>query len=163
MSAHFTVTRTGLLLAVAVLATTVMGCGSSKSSPTAPVDPVVTARTQIYQRINALRATMALPPLAQWTASEACASGQARTDFEASTPHSVFTSCGESGQSEAVGWDSLDLIATDALQAMWDQGPGDFSTHGDYINLSSTSYHKVAVGIYVTPANKVWAVLNFAP
>lgn len=112
--------RTGLLLAIAALATGLVGCGSSKSSPTAPVDPVVTARTQIYQRINALRATMTLPPLAQWTATEACASGQARTDFEAGTPHSAFTSCGESAQSEAVGWDSLDLIATDALQAMWD-------------------------------------------
>jgi hypothetical protein len=154
-------------LAATLLTLALSGCGGSDSkSPTAPgtpADSVATARTQTYQRINELRATLSLPPLSQWTDGEACAAAQAKTDYEAGTPHSAFGSCGESGQNEAVGWSLASQIPTDALQAMWDEGPGDFSTHGHYLNLSSTAYHKVAVGIYVTPAKSVWAVMNFAP
>jgi hypothetical protein len=157
-----------IVLAATLMTVWLSGCGGDKSkSPVAPVvpaDSIATARTQTYQRINALRATLSLPALAQWTDGEACAAGQAKTDFEAGTAHSVFGSCGESGQNEALGWSRTSQIPNEALQAMWDEGPGtDFPTHGEYLNLSSTAYHKVAVGIYVTPSRAMWAVLNFAP
>jgi hypothetical protein len=155
-----------LTLAVACVLATLPGCGKSgKTSPTAPTaaDPVATARAQAYARINALRASASLPALATWADGEACANTAAQTDCLANAPHTSFTSCGESGQNDARGWTSVTQIPTEALQAMWDEGPGDFSTHGDYLNLASTSYHKVAVGIYTGSPGNVWAVLNFAP
>ena len=43
-----------------------------------------------------------------------------------------------------------------------DEGPGtDFSTHGHYINMSSTKYSAVACGFYQTPGGKFWAVQDF--
>jgi hypothetical protein len=139
-----------------------LGCGSESS--TEPADPVAVARTQTYDRINQLRASVALPPLTVWTGGEGCADGQALADYTADTPHSTFGQCGESAQNECPGWPAISQIPTDCLQAMWDEGPGsDPQTHGHYINLTNTSYHQVAVGFYVSPTNVVWATMNFAP
>ncbi|MFO0661228.1 MAG: hypothetical protein U0165_15555 [Polyangiaceae bacterium] len=48
------------------------------------------------------------------------------------------------------------------LQMMWDEGPGsDFSQHGHYINMSSTSYTMAACGFYTGSDGSTWAVQNF--
>jgi hypothetical protein len=144
-----------------LVALVLSACGGSSSNSS---DPVATARAQTYQRISQLRATVSLPPLATWTASEACAGNEAQLDAQAGIAHNTFGQCGESAQNECVNWSSPSAIPADCLQSMWNEGPGsDPATHGDYMNLTNASYTKVAVAIYVTPTNSVWAVMNFAP
>ncbi len=59
---------------------------------------------------------------------------------------------------------SEDQVISGCLQMMWDEGPGEpFSAHGHYINMSNTSYNRVACGFYTTPSGSVWAVQNFSP
>jgi hypothetical protein len=120
------------------------------------------ARDDVYARINELRATLALPPLARWSEQESCADGQARADAASGTPHSAFGACGESAQNECPAWPSLDRIASDCLQQMWNEGPGsDFQAHGHYINMTNTRYTKVVVGFHVTERGTVWALMDF--
>jgi hypothetical protein len=71
---------------VAVIAVA-LGCGSDSS--TEPADPVAVARTQTYDRINQLRASVALPPLTVWTGGEDCADGQALADYTADAAQHV--------------------------------------------------------------------------
>ena len=48
------------------------------------------------------------------------------------------------------------------LQAMWNEGPGtNFATHGHYINMTSTTYTKVACGFAVRSNGTVWAAQDF--
>ena len=50
-----------------------------------------------------------------------------------------------------------------AMQAMWDEGPGEpFSAHGHYINMSSTTYTRVACG-FSSSGSGVWSNQNFSP
>jgi hypothetical protein len=44
---------------------------------------------------------------------------------------------------------------------MWNEGPGSFSGHGHYINMSSSTYTQVACGFYVMSDGHVWANQNF--
>jgi hypothetical protein len=54
-----------------------------------------------------------------------------------------------------------EAMITGCLEQMWAEGPGeDFNTHGHYINMSSTSYTKVACG-FADGMGGVWAVQNF--
>ena len=113
--------------------------------------------------INEYRATLGLPAYQRWAGDEECADGQAKSDSETSTPHSSFGRCGEMAQNECPGWSgSPGTMIGSCLQMMWAEGPGsDFSAHGHYINMSSTSYTKVACGFYVTPGGRVWSVQDF--
>ncbi len=56
----------------------------------------------------------------------------------------------------------VDDIIDGCLQSMWDEGPGTiYEDHGHYINMSSTSYEKMACGFYRTSGGAVWSVQNF--
>ena len=113
--------------------------------------------------INAFRATLSLPPYARWTQEEVCASDEAAKDAAANQAHSAFGQCGEWAQNECPGWSGPPgSMIGDCLQMMWDEGPGDFNQgHGHYINMSSTSYTKVACGFHVLANGKVWATQDF--
>ncbi len=119
-----------------------------------------TDREACVARINELRATLNRPPLARWTDGEACADRQVRKDAAGEQAHLNFTMCGEAAQNTCPSWPSIDDINTGCIQAMWDQGPGDFQTHGDFLNLSSTAFTKVACG-YDEIEGDVWSNLNF--
>jgi type IV secretory pathway TrbL component len=113
--------------------------------------------------INAFRATLNLPPYARWTQEEVCASDEAAKDAAANKAHSAFGQCGEWAQNECPGWPGPPgSMIGNCLQMMWDEGPGDFNQgHGHYINMSSTSYTKVACGFHVLASGKVWATQDF--
>ncbi len=153
-----------VLLNVALILLGAVTFGCSGVSVTDPGDPFADVRFQTYQRINQLRATLSLPPLAAWSSKQDCLDGQAKADFNSGTAHSAFGHCGESAQNECPGWSSTTQIPTGCLQLMWDEGPGTpYSAHGHYINMTNPAYHKVAVGFYVSPSHVVWAVMDFAP
>jgi hypothetical protein len=160
---HALVLRIASVAALTAAAMATAGCdGTNGTTAPGSTDSVLTTRTQIVARINELRATLSLPALTEWSTGESCADGQAHTDATAGTPHSAFGVCGEFAQNECPTWPALSQIATGCLQAMWNEGPGsDFTTHGHYTTMTSTTYTKVAVGIYLTPSNAVWAVMNF--
>jgi hypothetical protein len=121
------------------------------------------AAEKCVQLINEYRASIGLSAYQRWTDGEACADDEARKDAEMNQPHGSFGSCGESAQNTCPGWSGTPAsIIGPCLQAMWDEGPGsDFSTHGHYINMSSTIYTRVACGFYVTPGGRVWTVQDF--
>ena len=130
---------------------------------TGPSDPVAAARVDCVDEINKYRATLSLPPYAPWTSAESCVDGQAKKDSETGTAHSAFGACGESAQNECPGWPGPpDSMIKSCLAMMWAEGPGsDFSAHGHYINMSSSSYTSVSCGFYQTPAGDWWAAQDF--
>ena len=113
--------------------------------------------------INQYRATLGLPAYQRWSAEESCADGQAQSDSQSGTAHGAFGKCGESAQNECPGWPGPPgTMIPQCLAMMWAEGPGtDFTTHGHYINMSSTQYTKVACGFYTLPDGSVWAVQDF--
>jgi hypothetical protein len=121
------------------------------------------AAEDCFDLINQYRASIGLPPYQRWTDEEACADSEAKRDAEANRPHGSFGSCGEWAQNTCPGWPGTpESMIGPCLQAMWAEGPGsDFSTHGHYINMSSTNYTRVACGFYVTPDGRVWTVQDF--
>jgi hypothetical protein len=121
------------------------------------------ARQDCVDTINMYRATLGLAPYARWTADETCTDGQAEADGMANSPHSAFGQCGEWAQDECPGWPGTpDTMIEGCLAEMWAEGPGsDFSTHGHYINMSSTQYTKASCGYYVMPDGSVWATQDF--
>jgi len=161
---HGSIRRVVWLTTLTAAVTLAAGCDSKGGTTTTPpADSLATTRTQAVARINQFRATLSLPALTEWSAGESCANGQAQADNAAGTTHSTFGTCGESAQNECPAWPALSQVVTGCLPAMWNEGPGsDFATHGDYTNMASTTYTKVAVGIYLTPSNTVWAAMNFA-
>jgi hypothetical protein len=125
-------------------------------------DPLESYRQACVDKINEYRATLSLPAYQRWTSAESCADGEAKSDSETGQAHGAFPACGEFAQNECPGYPSLDSTVTTCLAQMWAEGPGtDFSKHGHYINMSSTSYSMVACGFYVTPSGSVWAVQDF--
>ena len=118
-------------------------------------------------RINQFRAEcQCLPPLMRWTEGEACADMQAEYDANGAGPHGGFRDniCSPRGnaQNECPGWGSVNQVISGCLQVMWDEGPGEpFSEHGHYINMSNTSFTRVACGFYETAGGSIWAVQNF--
>ncbi len=141
------------LLALAPL---LAACGGSSNPDEAATEDCVST-------INMYRATLGLAPYARWNAEESCAGGQAQADSASGVAHSAFDKCGESAQDECPGWPGPpDTMIPQCLAQMWAEGPGsDFSTHGHYINMSSTSYTQVACGFYVLPDGSVWAAQDF--
>jgi hypothetical protein len=124
-------------------------------------DPFAAARTDCVDRINAFRATLALPALARWNDAESCSDEQSSADANGDGAHANFGMCGEFAQNTCPNWPSTDAVVTGCLQAMWDEGPGEpFSEHGHFLNMSSTQYSKVACSFYEGP-NGVWANQNF--
>lgn len=139
-------------------ATTDDGGGGGGGGPNAE------ATSTCVAAINSYRATLSLPAYTEWTDGETCASGEAQSDSASGKAHGAFGTCKESAQDECPGWpgDDLDTSIKGCLKQMWAEGPGtDFSTHGHYINMSSSTYTQVACGFYVTSSGDLWAVQNF--
>lgn len=115
-------------------------------------------------RINQFRwECQCLPPLARWTEAESCTNSQSSADQNGGGAHGNFGMCGENAQNTCPNWGSEDDVVGGCLQMMWDEGPGEpFSEHGHYINMSSTTYSKVACG-FATSGQGVWSNQNFAP
>ncbi|HTN82238.1 MAG TPA: CAP domain-containing protein [Sorangium sp.] len=113
--------------------------------------------------INQHRATLGLAPLARWTEAESCSDEESESDGNTNTAHGAFGACDERAQNECPGWPGPpESMIGSCLQLMWDEGPGeDFNKHGHYINMSSTSFTKVACGFHTFPDGSVWAVQNF--
>lgn len=137
------------------------GGGTGGGGPTGSTYPA--AAEDCVKIINQYRASIGLAPYQRWNDAEACADNEARRDAEANQPHGSFGSCGERAQNTCPGWSGTpESMIGSCLAAMWAEGPGtDFSKHGHYINMSSTSYTKVACGFYVTPQGRVWTVQDF--
>jgi len=143
----------------------VMGCSSSGNGndPDSGGGGDGTAEQLCVDTINQYRATLGLPAYARWNPEESCADGQAESDSQSGTAHGAFGTCTENAQNECPGWPGPpSTMIPNCLAMMWAEGPGsDFSTHGHYINMSSTSYTKVACGFYTLPDGSVWAVQDF--
>jgi hypothetical protein len=108
--------------------------------------------------INRYRATKGLAPLARWSATEACADGQAVNDGSTNAAHGAFGTCGEIAQNECPGWPApAATTIPKCLQAMWSEGPGG----GHYEAMSSRIYTKVACGFGTAADGSIWAVQNF--
>jgi len=153
------------LSACLLLTAFALGCDGDSKSPVGPgSDPYATVRVQAVDKINDLRATISLSPLAHWAAADSCGDQEAKNDSELGQAHASFGSCNEQAQNECPGWPSADSIVSGCLQQMWNEGPGsDYATHGHYINMTNTSYTKVSIGFYTTPGGDVWSVQNFRP
>jgi hypothetical protein len=120
------------------------------------------SRQACVDRINELRATLSLPPLQRWTANDACADSQAKSDSETGTAHGAFKTCPNMAQNECPNYKSIQSTLTSCIDAMWAEGPGtDYNAHGHYINMTNTKYTMVTCGFYTTPAGKVWMVQDF--
>jgi len=117
----------------------------------------------IGQRINQFRwECQCLPPLQRWTEAEACTEQQSVDDQQSQVGHGNFGACGESAQNTCPDWGSEPQVISGCLQQMWDEGPGKpFVEHGHYINMSSTTYTKVACGT-TGPSGAVWSNQNFS-
>lgn len=158
-------TQTAILAATLSFAAG-LGCGGDGTSGAGgggAGSQASTAAQLCVDTINEYRASIGLPDYQRWTAEESCADGQAASDAASGTAHGAFGSCGESAQNECPGWPGPpESMITGCLDLMWAEGPGaDFATHGHYINMSSTSYTKVACGFHVLPNGDVWAVQDF--
>ena len=131
------------------------GCGGGGAA-TNPYD--AEAQTCV-DHINELRAKLSrpAPAYARWTDGEVCAGQEAQMNSTSGKAHSAFGMCKENAQDECPGWPGPPgTMITQCLDLMWAEGPGtDFSTHGHYINMSSTMYTKVACGFVVLPDSSV--------
>jgi hypothetical protein len=122
-----------------------------------------TAEQLCVDTINMYRATLGLPAYTRWNAEESCGDGQAKSDSMSGKAHGAFGMCTENAQDECPGWPGPpSSMITSCLAQMWAEGPGsDFSTHGHYINMSSTQYTQAACGFYTLDDGSVWAVQDF--
>jgi hypothetical protein len=122
-------------------------------------------------RVNQFRACVCLPPLARWTAGEACAAEDAAYDPSHSA-HAGFIAkiCSPEGyaQDECPAWPSETSVVSGCLQQMFDEGPPPtdpcdgscFEMYGHFINMTNTSYTMVACGI-ATVSGQITAVQDF--
>ncbi len=141
---------------------TLLGCSSGGDSSGASSDALAGSRAACVDGINAYRATLGLPPYAAWTEQSTCSDQEAASDSQTGKAHGAFGKCTEMAQNECPGWPGPpDTMIGGCLKMMWAEGPGDFSAHGHYINMSSTKYTKVACGFFQTADGKWWSVQNF--
>lgn len=140
------------------LAAPIPGCAPSPAPNTGDF------HQDCVDRINQFRwECQCLPPLQRWTEAEDCTDQQSADDQSSGTGHANFGACGESAQNTCPDWGSEEQVISGCLQMMWDEGPGEpFSAHGHYLNMSSTSYGKVACG-RSAGSGGVWSNQNFAP
>jgi hypothetical protein len=127
------------------------------------------------ERVNQFRACVCLPPLARWTAGEACADQDAEYDSEQGTAHAGAQAniCDwGNAQDECPDWkrSTAASVIDGCLQMMFEEGPPPsgsctgqcYSDHGHYINMTGTNYKSgVACGFYTTSTGSVWATQNF--
>ncbi|MEZ4295619.1 MAG: hypothetical protein R3B70_11635 [Polyangiaceae bacterium] len=150
-----------LTVAVAVAGT---GCdGNSGVIDSGEPNPYDEAAELCVDAINDHRASVGLAPYSRWLDAEDCSNGQAKSDAATGAAHGAFGTCGESAQNECPGWAGPpEAMIGDCLSLMWSEGPGDdFTTHGHYINMTSTAYTTVSCGFFVTESGAVWSVQNF--
>lgn len=149
-------------------------------------DPFAEARQACVDKINELRATKSLPPLARWTEAESCVDQQAQEDAKSGQPHGAWISgkydCNGNGQNECPNW-GVDKI-TDCLDLMWSEkdqaacsgcdacadgynpdcpscdfyGQASGMTCGHYVNMSAKYFTKVACGFSTEGG---WDAINF--
>ena len=125
-------------------------------------------------RVNQFRACVCLPPLARWTAGEACADQDAKYDSEQDVAHAGFSAgiCSAgNAQDECPGWGGTpEKVVDGCLLMMFQEGPPPagsctgqcYSDHGHYINMTGTSYKNgVACGFYTMASGSIWATQNF--
>lgn len=151
----------------AFLAVGLLGCsdepdtGTKPEVPTGAAFPAVSAHC--VDAINQYRATLGLTAYQRWADAEKCSDAEAKSDSETGMAHGAFGQCGESAQNECPGWGGPpDKMIDGCLDLMWAEGPGaDFSQHGHYINMSSTSYTMVSCGFFQMADGSVWSVQNF--
>jgi hypothetical protein len=123
-------------------------------------DPYGEFRQDCVDKINSYRATLGLSPYQRWAEQESCADSEAASDGASGTAHGAFPRCGESAQNECPGWPSVQACIEGCLDMMWAEGPGPWEGHGHYINMSSTSYTRVACG-FAAVGGGIWAVQDF--
>jgi hypothetical protein len=135
-------------------------------------DPYTEYRQQCIHRINYYRSSVGMGMLTRNLTKEACVDSECQSDAASGAAHGAFGKCGESAQDECPGWGSLISIVTGCLQQMWDEGPPPTGTpcgggttcyqqHGHYINMTGSSYTRVACGFFVGTGGKVQAIQNF--
>jgi hypothetical protein len=129
------------------------GQGSTPSTPSTPSSS--SYAQNCVAGVNAFRATLGLPALAENTGEESCANNQAGNDLVSNVAHAHFGACNEFGQCECPNWSDPSQIQA-CLQMMWNEGPGG----GHYDIMSSTSYTKMACG-YSTSGSNTWMVQNY--
>jgi hypothetical protein len=149
----------------------VLSCGGSTSqsvqdagTDTSALPATNSALAQLcVDTINMHRASMNLPPYGRLGVIETCADSQAKSDALASKDHGAFGACAESAQNECPNWPGPpEAMIKNCLGMMWAEGPGtDFAKHGHYLNMSSTTYKKVACGFYKTESGGWWSVQDF--
>jgi hypothetical protein len=141
-----------------------LGCSSdSDNAGGASTDAFAAVRAQCVDKINSYRATLGLPAYAAWPEQGTCSDGEATSDAQTGSAHGAFGKCTEMAQNECPGWPGPPETMIDkCLEMMWAEGPGtDFTSHGHYLNMSSTKYSKVACGFFQTADGKWWSVQNF--
>lgn len=118
-------------------------------------------------RVNELRATENLEPLAREQDQELCASQSAQKDSQTGEAHGAFGECGERAQNECPGYPSVETTLANCIDAMWAEkelGPDvPFAQNGHYLNMTSPKYSKISCGFYITEDSKVWMIQNFYP
>jgi hypothetical protein len=117
-----------------------------------------TAAQICVDTINAYRKQAGLAPCERWTAAEACADAQAKSDGSTNTGHGAFGKCKELGQNECPGWPGPpETMIPQCLKAMWAEGPGG----GHHDLMASTKMKRVACGFAAAPNGRIWAVQDF--
>ena len=126
-------------------------------------------------RVNQFRACVCLPPLARWTAGEACADQDSQYDSQQNTAHAGANAniCDwGNAQDECPDWtrSTPESVIDGCLLMMFQEGPPPsgsctgscYSAHGRYINMTGTGYKNgVACGFYTTSTGSIWAAQNF--
>ena len=124
-------------------------------------------------RVNQFRACVCLPPLARWTAGEACADQDSQYDSVQATAHAGAQAniCDwGNAQDECPGWATPRQVIDGCFLQMFQEGPPPagsctgtcYSQHGHYINMTGTSYKNgIACGFFTTSSGSVWAAQNF--
>jgi len=146
-----------------VLGFALAACDGGDSSNSLSSAMSAKAEALCVKTINDYRKTLNLSELSAWSDQNSCSAEEAKNDFESNQAHAHFGSCGESAQNECPAWPGpAEQMIAPCLGAMWSEGPGaDFSSHGHYLNMSSTQFTQVSCGFYTTSDGRVWSVQNF--
>jgi len=149
-------------------------------------DPFEANRQACVDKINELRATKSLPPLARWKEAESCVDQQASEDAKSGSAHGAWISgkysCNGNGQNECPGWGADGIVS--CLESMWSEkdqaacagcdacadgydpncpncdfyGSASGMTCGHYVNMSAKYMTKVACGF---SSEGGWDAINF--
>jgi len=112
--------------------------------------------------INRYRATKGLTPLARAVANEPCANSESADDARTQEAHGSFGMCRERAQNACPNWPGpAERMIDECLQAMWDEGPGEFPAHGHYENMANPEFTGVACGFVTQADGSLWAVQDF--